>query len=157
METFVYTTWEKLDPMLKKETAKRLLKCWKNELYECHEVATVQQCVRHMNEYWRSIDVIHRNVFFVVHRNDEFVGCVGVDYYAKTGGTYIVYLFVDEKYRKNGIGTELIELAIKHVASGGCSIVGLWCEDDLVQFYRNRGFWWSGFGKNVMYRNIDVA
>jgi len=56
---------------------------------------------------------------------------------------HIEQLAVDEKYRRNGIGTELITYIKKLAADNNCQSVelGVWCENhNAVEFYSEMGF-----------------
>lgn len=156
---FQVVEWQNLDTIVKKVVVEQLVGEWKREFSEGHGVYTVQQCMRHMNDYWRPLGIIRNRFFVIINDNNQFIGCVGVDF--NNNGPFIVYLFVDKKFRNTGFGTKLVNIAIDYASSQGCSLLGLWCSDALVRFYQKLGFSWSSFSNtmggetvNVMYSHI---
>lgn len=56
---------------------------------------------------------------------------------------YVSYLYVAKKYRKKGIGEQLVKLAIGKTKEYGISFLLLKCDttnEQICQFYKKRGF-----------------
>jgi GNAT superfamily N-acetyltransferase len=53
---------------------------------------------------------------------------------------HIENIFVDEIYRKQGIGKEIVSYLIQYAKNNKCYRTDLACEEHLIPFYRSLGF-----------------
>ncbi len=76
---------------------------------------------------------------FVLFRNSERIGLVtNVSYDNKIA--WLGNLIVDEKYRKEGGGRELVEASLAFMYGKGVETVALYAYEDVVDFYLKLGF-----------------
>lgn len=84
---------------------------------------------------------------FVALEDDKIIGMVNLLYTVSTAlGNRVAILedmIVDPEYRKQGIGTKLIEYALEKAKSAGCQRVTLLTDSENLKaqkFYRDQGF-----------------
>lgn len=78
-------------------------------------------------------------IAFEAKDNDEFQGAVVAE--KIFGQLHIKYLFVEEKYRKNGFGKQLMESALHYAKQQGCNFAFLeTCSYQAPEFYKHLGF-----------------
>ena len=81
----------------------------------------------------------HSLTWVAAYRGDELIGYVNV---AWDGGQHAFLLdtAVDRRFRREGIGTKLVELAVADVRSRGLKWLHVDFEPHLEKFYRECGF-----------------
>ena len=78
------------------------------------------------------------NVIIKDNNNNILGGLLGGTYW---GWLYIDRLWIDEKYRKNGLGTKILEIAEKEAKKRGCKFAHLDTHDfQAVDFYIKKGY-----------------
>lgn len=81
----------------------------------------------------------HRKLNVIIKDNDEIIGGL-------LGGTYWGWLYVDrfwinEKYRRSGLGTKILKTAEEEAIQRGCQNVHLDTHDfQAVDFYKKNGY-----------------
>lgn len=86
---------------------------------------------------WRGSDV-----FYVMATGDgdggSVIGSVAVD--RKNFEPFISHLYVDRPYRKKGYGERLLDHAIEYATQFKFENVKLWCDIDMIPYYRKHGW-----------------
>lgn len=91
---------------------------------------------------------IYDNIYVITH-NQEIVGAITVLVEPKIihNGSKVAHiedLVVDKEYRGMGLGSKLLQYAIDK-AKEDCYKIILDCDEDMVKYYKIRGFKPSGF------------
>lgn len=86
------------------------------------------------------------NTAFIRTCNNEPAGFIQFttitleNWFFKERSGFLREIWVDEKFRKQGNGTELLRLAEKYFKDNGISRIFLTTEEDNIGFYLNRGY-----------------
>jgi len=90
---------------------------------------------RFVRKNWSSGDV-----FYVMVDKSEtrFIGCVAVD--RRNFYPYISELYVVPNERRNGYATKLLKFGEEYTKSLSFYVAKLWCDKELVGFYKKRGY-----------------
>jgi predicted N-acetyltransferase YhbS len=78
------------------------------------------------------------NGCFVAVEKDKVVGAATCINYGQVG--WFGNLIVDNTYRKQSLGTQLVEHAINYLKSQGATTIGLYAYQHLMEFYGKLGF-----------------
>lgn len=96
-------------------------------------------------------------ISFEIHDNDDFVGAVVVQLF--WGQLHIKYLFVEEKYRGQGLGRQLLKYALNFGKNHGCDFAFVETMSfQAPEFYRKMGFRIEfsreGYAKNTAFHYL---
>jgi GNAT superfamily N-acetyltransferase len=79
------------------------------------------------------------NSFFVLFDDDnDFLATFAVD--TENFAPYISHVFVNPNLRNKGFGKKVIKLAEKYIKKLGFDSSNLWCNEDLIIFYKKLGY-----------------
>ena len=91
-------------------------------------------------------NTLNRNHIIVVYEKDNELIATGtliieakLTYNISYLG-HIENIFVDEIYRKQGIGKEIVSYLIQYAKNNKCYRIDLACEEHLIPFYKSMGF-----------------
>ena len=87
------------------------------------------------------------DVFYIYSFEDKVIGCVSVD--RSNFHPYISNLFVVPDERGKGKSIDLLVHAEIFIEMLGFDMMYLWCDQELVQFYENKG-WFINEDKKVV-------
>jgi GNAT superfamily N-acetyltransferase len=79
------------------------------------------------------------NSFFVLFDDDnDFVATFAVD--TENFAPYISHIYVNPNLRNKGFGKKVVKLAEKYIKKLGFDSSNLWCNEDLIIFYKKLGY-----------------
>ena len=113
------------------------------------------------HEMQYSEDIINKtwtgaNVFYVMTSTDKkkFYGTIAID--RKNFYPYISQLYIVEDERCRNLAKHLINFANRYIKSLNFTQSRLWCENKLIQYYNNLGWYYEGKQKdlNIMVFNL---
>jgi len=79
------------------------------------------------------------NCFFVLFDDDgDFISTFAVD--TENFAPYVSHLFVNPNLRGKGFGKKSLKYAEKYILKLGFNNSNLWCEENLVPFYKKNGY-----------------
>lgn len=79
------------------------------------------------------------NSFFVLFDDDnDFIATFAVD--TENFAPYISHVFVNPNLRNRGFGKKVIKYAEKYIKKLGFDSSNLWCNEDLIKFYKKLGY-----------------
>lgn len=78
------------------------------------------------------------NLFYVLHKNDNFIGCVAIDRIVFL--PYISHLYVVKDERHKGYAKYLLSIVEKCTKHLGFDISRLSCKPELISFYNKLGY-----------------
>lgn len=93
---------------------------------------------------------IFPDILYVLSDRNRFIGSVAIDCHYIL--PVISHLYVEERYRKNGIGPKLLKYAENHCRSVGYKNIYGFCEDFRVNYYKKFG--WSVVKWNFICRGV---
>jgi GNAT superfamily N-acetyltransferase len=92
-------------------------------------------------------------VFYIItnFEQDKLIGSIAID--NKNHFPCISNLYILSEYRNQGYATYLLDYANKYIKSLGFEQSRLWCKDELLEFYKKKG--WN-FEKKFNNNNIMI-
>jgi GNAT superfamily N-acetyltransferase len=93
-------------------------------------------------ETWQYPDILYV-MTNMTNNKENFVGCVAID--RKYVFPFISHLYVQKEYRKKGHGGKLLGIAEKHSNVYKYKSVRLWCQDELIEYYKEHGWQKEGY------------
>lgn len=108
------------------------------------------------NEQYIRFNWKQTDIFYVIttQEQNELIGCIALD--IKNFTPFISNLYIINKFRKNGYCNILLNYIYNYVKLLGFNKVRLWCNDELIEFYKNKNWLFENKinDKNIMYYNI---
>lgn len=95
---------------------------------------------------------------FGIFDGDYLIACLEIWKEEWSNRLRVTELWVDEKYRRQGIGKKLMDLAKKKAQEWGCRVLFLEtqsCNEKAIAFYLSQGFTFFGFDRSC-YGNQDI-
>jgi GNAT superfamily N-acetyltransferase len=79
------------------------------------------------------------NIFFVLFDDEnDFISTFAID--TENFAPYISHIFVNPNLRNKGFGTKTLKYAEKYIKKLGFESSGLWCNEELIIFYKKNGY-----------------
>lgn len=121
----------------KKEDAKEISELVKQSILATHTEIYPQDEIDHKLSIYSEENVkeyIEKGEYFVAEEDGKIVGCV----LAKENDMRSLY--IDPKYMRKGLGTQLAQIAEDCIRKNGNDFVDIWASLVSVDFYKKRGF-----------------
>ena len=121
----------------KKEDAKEISELVKQSILATHTEIYPQDEIDHKLSIYSEENVkeyIEKGEYFVAEEDGKIIGCV----LAK--GNDMRSLYIDPKYMRKGLGTQLAQIAEDCIRNNGNDFVDIWASLVSVDFYKKRGF-----------------
>ena len=135
---------------IKQEVSKYLNKEWKNE-------TGMNYTEQFIDTTWKFPDAF----YVMTDKKGEFMGCSSVDH-KYMSYPFISHIYVNEQYRKKGVGEKMFDIVLRHSKNIGHTRVYGWCKDNLVPYYEKFGcekqsswkLWKPLVGLNLMTKEL---
>ncbi|PKF74164.1 GNAT family N-acetyltransferase [Chryseobacterium sp. PMSZPI] len=92
--------------------------------------------------------------------NNELIGWIICEHRTWNNSFYIENILIDEKYRRLGIGIQLIKSSIKEARNLNCRVIELETQNTnypAIQFYRRMGFNITGVNTRLYDNSEEIA
>jgi len=87
---------------------------------------------------WQNQDIFYVLVSNIEDSQGEFIGTIAID--RKMFYPFISQLYINKKYRSLGYAKILIDFANQYIKSMGFDESRLWCDEELIPFYKKLGW-----------------
>ncbi|WP_353146851.1 GNAT family N-acetyltransferase [Chryseobacterium sp.] len=104
--------------------------------------------------------IIEKGNSFGAYINDELAGWIIGEKRTWNNSFYIENILIDEKYRRQGIGIQLIKSAIKEARKLNCRVIELETQNTnspAIHFYRRMGFNITGVNTRLYDNPEEIA